>query len=129
MNKAQHKAFTGFLPAISNKSKKKIKDEIRSWNLRSKAHTPLDLIAKYTNPVIQGWMNYYGKFEPREMQLVMMELNVYLAQWAKAKYKHFRRKPWIVAYRWLGDIARRSPMFYHWKLGIYPKNVKRYCVE
>jgi len=123
MNKAQHKAFTRFLPAISNKSKKKIKDEIRSWNLRSKAHTPLDLIAKYTNPVIKGWMNYYGKFEPMEMKLVMMGLNVTLAQWAKAKYKHFRRKPWIVAYKWLGDIARRSPMFYHWQLGVYPKNV------
>ena len=84
MNKSQHKAFTRFLPAISNKSKKKIKDEI------------------------------------------MMELNVTLARWAKAKYKHFRRKPLTAAYKWLGEIACRSPMFYHWQLGIYPKNVTCY---
>ena len=126
MNKAQHKAFTRFLPAISNKSKKKIKDEIRSWNLRSKSHTPLELIAESINPVIKGWINYYGKFEPLEMRKVMMELNVTLARWAKAKYKHFKRKSLTVAYRWLGEVACRSPMFYHWQLGIYPKNVMCY---
>lgn len=74
-------------------------------------------------PVIKGWINYYGKFEPMEMWKVLIELNVTLARWAKAKYKHFRRKPLTVAYKWLGVVACRSPMFYHWQLGIYPKCV------
>jgi hypothetical protein len=94
--------------------------------LRSKSHTPLELIAESINPVIKGWINYYGKFEPMEMRKVMMELNVTLVRWAKAKYMHFKRKSLKIAYRWLGEVACRSPMFYHWQLGIYPKNVTCY---
>lgn len=39
MNRNTRIAFTSFLPAISNKSKKRIKDTVRSWCLKSKSHT------------------------------------------------------------------------------------------
>lgn len=35
---------------------------MRSWNLKSKSHTPLDCIAQMVNPILRGWANYYGKY-------------------------------------------------------------------
>lgn len=126
MNRAQRKAFTRFLPDISQKAKKRIKNTMRSWKLKSKSHTPLDLIVSEVNPVVRGWMNYYGKYCMHSMKGIMDDFNLMLSRWAKAKYKRFKRKPVYLALKWLGGIAKREPMFYHWKLGIYPKNVKCY---
>jgi group II intron reverse transcriptase/maturase len=52
--------FTGFGPAISKDALKKISAEVRSWRLHT--HTTLTEkdLARWINPVIQGWMNYYG---------------------------------------------------------------------
>jgi len=126
MNRQSREAFTGYLPVVSQKSRKRIKDTMRSWKLKSKSHTPLDLIAKTVNPILRGWMNYYGKYSMDSIKKVMKDLNFMLARWAKAKYKRFRNKPLYLAYKWLGSIAIRCPMFYHWQLGVYPKNVKCY---
>ena len=54
--------FTGFGPAISKDALKKISAEVRSWRLHT--HTTLTEkdLARWINPVIQGWMNYYGAF-------------------------------------------------------------------
>lgn len=60
------------------------------------------------------------------MKGIMDDFNLMLSRWAKAKYKRFKRKPVYMALKWLGGIVKREPMFYHWKLGIYPKNVKCY---
>ncbi|WZX36732.1 hypothetical protein KCV26_15825 [Petrimonas sulfuriphila] len=76
--------------------------------------------------VVRGWMNYYGKYCMHSMKGIMDDFNLMLPRWAKAKYKRFKRKPVYLALKWLGCIAKREPMFYHWKLGIYPKNVKCY---
>lgn len=126
MNRIRQKTFTRFLPDISQKAKKRIKDTMRSWKLKSKAHTPLDLIASEVNPVIRGWMNYYGKFCVYSMKRIMEDFNLMLSRWAKAKYKRFKKKSIYLALKWLGSIAKREPMFYHWNLGVYPKNTKCY---
>ncbi|NDV66510.1 group II intron reverse transcriptase/maturase [Bacteroides sp. 224] len=126
MNRVQRKAFTRFLPDISQKAKKYIKDTMRSWKLKSKSHTPLDLIASEVNPILRGWMNYYGKFCMYSIKRIMEDFNFMLARWAKAKYKRFKKKPMYLAFKWLGGIAKRALLFYHWKLGVYPKNVTCY---
>ena len=56
----------------------------------------------YHDQILFDFLGY--SFRPRKtmnkaQHKVMMGLNVTLAQWAKAKYKHFRRKPWIVVYK------------------------------
>lgn len=124
MNRAQQKAFTRFLPDISQKAKKRMKDTMRAWKLKSKSHTPLDLIAQEVNPVLRGWMNYYGKFGLYSMKRTLEDFNFMLARWAKAKYKRFKKISIYVAYKWLGQIAVRESMFYHWWEGVYPKSGK-----
>jgi hypothetical protein len=51
----------------------------------------------------------------------MEYFNNMLARWAKAKYKRFRRTSIRLASKWLGSIAVRDPMFYHWQQGVYPQ--------
>ncbi len=122
MNRVQQKAFTRFLPEISQKAKKRMKDTMLSWKLKSKSHTPLDLIGQEVNPFLRGWMNYYGKFSLYSMKHIMEDFNFMLSRWAKAKYKRFKKKSIYVAYKCLGQISVRESMFYHWRKEVYPKS-------
>jgi RNA-directed DNA polymerase len=56
--------FTGFNPAISKSSQVKIGRTMRNWRLQSWVNNDLAIIARRINPIIQGWINYYGKFYP-----------------------------------------------------------------
>lgn len=120
IHKSSRKAFTGFQPRISMKATTKIRATMRSWNLKSKSHTPLDCIAQMVNPILRGWANYYGKYGGKSFQKLLRYFDLLLAKWAKAKYKTFRRKPMYVILKWLGNIAERDAIFYHWQIGLKP---------
>ena len=72
------------------------------------------------NPIIRGWIQYYGRYYKSRLYRVLKHLNRALAHWACRKYKklarHRRR-----AEHWLGRLARRQPrLFVHWQMGILP---------
>ena len=54
--------FVNFLPAVSSSAKKAINTKIRNLNIRMRSDKTLFEIAEYCNPLIRGWMNYYGRF-------------------------------------------------------------------
>ena len=114
------RVFTGFLPAIGDKSKKRINAHIRSWNFRPYPCLRLEQIASYINPIIRGWIHYYGKYYPSILKGHLDYLNWYLARWARRKYKRFHGNV-NKAYYWLSGIAQReSCMFVHWEWGVIP---------
>lgn len=113
------KYFLNFLPAISDKAKKAIRKEVRSWKLQLKNDKSIEDISHMFNKKIQGWINYYGHFYRSEMYGVLRYINKRLNYWVRRKYK--KRNSNKRAERWLGDIARRDTrLFAHWKLGILP---------
>ncbi len=113
------KYFDSFLPAISDKAKKAIRDEIRSWKLQLKVDKKLEDIANMFNKQIQGWINYYTHFYKSEIYGVLRYLNACLIKWVRRKYK--KRKHRNRAEHWLGSIAKRDrKLFAHWKFGILP---------
>jgi group II intron reverse transcriptase/maturase len=106
--------FTGFLPAISEKAKKAICEEVRNWKLQLKPNKNLQDIANMYNSKIQGWRNYYSHFYPSELYDVFRYIDTCLMKWARRKYKKLntRRK----AERWLKSVRKREPtLFAHWK--------------
>ena len=117
--------FTSFLPAISRKSAQKVRDEIKAWKLYKLQQFKLPVIAKMKNPVIAGWVNYYGKFGRTEFLRVMEYLNKILARWAMKKFsglKYGRNK----SYYWLSDVAHKEmDLFYHWRQGFIPYQMSR----
>ncbi|MFY1633698.1 group II intron maturase-specific domain-containing protein [Solwaraspora sp. WMMB335] len=51
-----------FLPAISKQALKKISSQMRSWRLHHRASLTEADLAQWINPIVRGWMNYYGAF-------------------------------------------------------------------
>ncbi|WP_449354823.1 group II intron maturase-specific domain-containing protein [Virgibacillus natechei] len=114
------KYFVNFTPAISNKSKKSIRQKVREWKLQLKAEKDLKDISNMFNPVIQGWINYYGKFYKSEMHPALRHINKALIMWARKKYKRLARHK-KRAEHFMGRIAKQNPrLFKHWELGIKP---------
>lgn len=114
------KHFVNFSPAVSKVAQKAMRDEVWDWKLRMRADKNLEDLSAMFNPVIRGWMNYYGKFYPSEMYSTLRHLNRTLVKWAMRKYKRLRRHQ-RRAEHWLGRIAKKERhLFAHWKLGILP---------
>ena len=91
-------------------------NKLRNWKLHLATGKTLEEIASEINPVVQGWINYYGRFFRSELSPVLYHINEELARWVKRKYKkmrgHFRR-----AIYWLGGVAKSNPQLYaHWKM-------------
>jgi RNA-directed DNA polymerase len=111
-----------FLPAISTKAAKAIRDTIRGWRLAStRNNQSLEDLAELINPVVRGWMNYYGRYYRSRCVQVLRHVNLALAAWARWKYKRFKRRE-RESMHWLGRIARRdSNLFVLWQLGVKPE--------
>lgn len=115
------KLFVSFLPGVSQKAAKSIRATIRSWRLgATRNNQSLEEIAKFVNPFVRGWVNYYGRFYKSALTPVLRELEGSLAYWVRRKFKRFARHA-RRAVHWLGNIARREPnLFVLWQIGIRP---------
>lgn len=114
------KHFVSFLPAVSTDAVKAMGREIRSWHLARRSDKSLDDLARMFNNIVQGWINYYGRFYKSKLLYFLRRLNQHLMRWARQKYKRLRRRE-RRAMAWLAEIARRSPrLFAHWRLGARP---------
>jgi group II intron reverse transcriptase/maturase len=109
------KFFINFSPAISNKASKRIRQTLRRLRLHLRSDLTLDSLARILNPVVQGWINYFGRFYKSALSSSLRPIDRILARWASRKYKRLRghqRK----AFHWLGDIASRQVgLFAHWQ--------------
>ncbi|REH17880.1 RNA-directed DNA polymerase [Kutzneria buriramensis] len=107
------KAFTSFLPAVSAEALKAMGQRLRSWRIHMRVRDDLDQLAGWLNPVVAGWMNYYGRFYRSQLYPVLRRINTYLMRWARKKYKRLRsfkrRKAW-----WGGLLDREPGLFRHW---------------
>jgi RNA-directed DNA polymerase len=68
------------------------------------------------NPVVRGWINYYGSFHRSALYRTFQHLNNILVRWAFRKYKRLRGY-YQRARLWLqGVMHRQSRLFAHWQL-------------
>ncbi len=114
------KLFNGCAPAVSDAAAKQIRRQIRCWRLHMRTDRSLAELARWVNPIVQGWINYYGHFYKSRLHPVLRTINDYLNRWAQQKYKRLRghlSRTW----RWLAGVTRRAPaLFAHWRLGVVP---------
>ena len=112
--------FVGFTPGASKSAVKAMSAKVRSWKLQLWSSSSLSDIAKKINPVVRGWLNYYGKYYRTALDPVLLQLQFTLVRWAKRKYKRLRGH-WLRALHWLGRIAKREPnLFAFWEFGYRP---------
>jgi group II intron reverse transcriptase/maturase len=106
--------YLSFLPAISKDALKKISAEARSWRLTRRVNGTFTGLAREINPIVAGWIRYYGRFYRSALYPLLMRINAYLVRWLRRKYKRLQglRK----ALRCMREIAQAYPgMFAHWK--------------
>jgi RNA-directed DNA polymerase len=115
------KLFISFLPGVSTKAANSIRATIRSWRLGKRwANQSLEEIARFVNPFVRGWVNYYGRFYRSALTRVLRSLERSLVYWVRRKLKRFARHQ-RQAYHWLGKVARREPdLFVMWQIGLRP---------
>ena len=108
------KPFLAFLPAVSREALKAMGQQVRQWRLHMWVNRDLNEIAREINPVIRGWMSYYGRFYRSRMIPVLQRINTYLMRWAGKKYKRLcsykRFRRW-----WSGVVDRDPGLFAHWR--------------
>jgi RNA-directed DNA polymerase len=105
--------FSAFLPAVSKDALKKMSGQVRDWRIHLRTGTDLQELADWLNPVIRGWMTYYGKFYRTELNALLQRINTYLMRWARRKYKRLRS--YKKARKWWDGLTARQPrLFAHW---------------
>lgn len=116
----KNQLFVSFSPAVSDEAMKAMRAKIKGWKLQMRSGKEMADIAKVINPILKGWINYYGRYHISELRKVFNCLNKRLVKWAKRKYKRLRNN-WQRATRWTKQVYERNPkMFAHWQIGIQP---------
>jgi RNA-directed DNA polymerase len=103
-----------FAPAVSNTARKRMSQIMRSWRIARRTDLNFADLANWVNPVVRGWMNYYGAFRRSELYPLLMQLNAMLAKWVRRKYRRFQRWDRLVR-RWQQVVAERPNYFVHWR--------------
>jgi RNA-directed DNA polymerase len=108
--------FVSFLPAVSDEAAKKIRRTIKRWRLHLWSGKSLADLAQEINPIVRGWINYYGRFYRSRLIWLLRPINEYLARWATRKRKRLRGHPHR-ARSFVVTVARRDPrLFAHWQI-------------
>jgi RNA-directed DNA polymerase len=107
--------FTNFLPAVSPQALLRMRARIRSIGLPSLVHFSIEKVAKIVNPVLRGWIQYYGRFYKAELIAKLYHyLDDRIACWLRQKYKKLRGhrlRSWLL----LDQIRKlRTDLFAHW---------------
>ena len=108
--------FVNFSPAIAPKSKKAIFSEIRQRCLHRRSDLSVKELSNELNPVVRGWIEYYGTFFKSELIFLVHHLDKLIYRWVIKKYKkhdsNFKK-----AEKWVKRIKRKAPNYFvHWNL-------------
>jgi RNA-directed DNA polymerase len=114
INSKNGRHFSSFSPAISPEALKAKGDRLRELRIHRHTDLSLDDLARWLNPIVAGWMNYYGRFYRSALEPLLQRVSTYLRRWAGKKYKRLRNyrrfKRW-----WTGLQEREPGLFAHWR--------------
>lgn len=110
--------FMSFSPAVSKAAAKSMRSQIRKSGVSRRADLSLEEIAKWYNPILRGWMEYYGHYNQSAMESVMRHFNKALVLWAMRKFEKLKRHK-TRAFEFIKKIILENPkLFVHWGNGL-----------
>ena len=108
--------FVSFLPAVSNKALKKMRQHIRQMRLHRRTDLSLEDLAKLLNPKLGGWINYFKHFYKSALNRLGQYVDWILIRWSRRKYKRLRGRTRRANF-WLRRIRKQQRwLFAHWSL-------------
>src|SRR5215469_1897293 len=91
---------------------------IRDLNIRRQTQRKLGDVAQMLNPLLRGWIEYYGRYTPSALYPLFRYVNVTLLAWAQRKFKRFKAHK-VRARVFLWKLAQtRADLFVHWQRGM-----------
>jgi RNA-directed DNA polymerase len=105
--------FSAFLPAISKDALNRLSAEVRSWRLHHRTGHTFGDLARRINPIVRGWMQYYGAFHRSALYQLLSRINAYLVRWIRNKYKRLRAVKKAITC-WQGITERYPHLLAHW---------------
>ena len=110
--------FCGFNPAVSSSAMKAMRSTIRELKLRHQTQLSLQAIARQLNPLLRGWIEYYGRYAPSALYPLLRHVNQTLVAWAMRKFKRFKDHK-VRASQFLQRLAQEQrSLFVHWDIGM-----------
>jgi hypothetical protein len=110
--------FCGFNPAVSPSAMKAMREAIRDLNLLQQTQLSLQHIARELNPLLRGWIGYYGRYARSALYPLLRYVNQRLVAWVMRKFKRFKRHK-IQASQFLQRLATECvDLFVHWQIGM-----------
>ena len=106
--------FTSFLPAMSSEALKAKGAVLRAMRIHRRTNLTVDDLARWLNPIVAGWMQYYGRFYRSAMYPLLQRISTYLRRWAGKKYRRLRTYARFQKW-WTGLIERQPNLFTHWR--------------
>ena len=117
-NRKRNSMFVNFTPAVSKAALTSMRQTTRKLNYRNRTNLSLADIARLHNPILRGWLGYYGRFYPSAMYPVLRHFNRTLVAWAMKKFRRLKGHK-IRASRFLQGLAATCPhLFVHWQRGM-----------
>ena len=109
--------FMSFSPAVSKASAKAMRSRVRKSGVRKRADLSLEEISRWYNPILKGWIGYYGRYHRSAMGSVMRHFNRTLISWAMRKFEKLRGHK-TRAIEFIQKIKSENPkLFVHWSMG------------
>ena len=107
------KLRNNFIASASQKACKNLRDKIKELKLHKMSGSSINIIAKSINPIVRGWINYFGKYNVSALKYTIKCIESRIVRWAMNKYKHFRGRRQR-AEKWLSELRNREPkLFVH----------------
>jgi group II intron reverse transcriptase/maturase len=110
--------FCSFTPAVSPSALKAMRSTVRDLDIRQRTQRSLGDIARMLNPLLRGWIGFYGRYNRAALETMLRHVNLTLVAWAMRKFKRFQGRK-VRAARFLEKLVRIQPaMFEHWRIGM-----------
>src|SRR6266446_2511939 len=114
----EHTLFCGFNPAVSPSALKAMRSTIRDLDIRHQTQLSLADVARRINPLLRGWIAYYGRYAPSALYPLLRYINLTLRDWVMRKFKRFAASK-SRAGCFLKRLARENAdLFVHWRIGM-----------
>lgn len=81
------KRFASFLPAVGAKAMKRMSATVHDWGLHRRTDLEYADLRRMVNPVVRGWMTYYGRFYHSALAPLLYRINTYVLRWVMKKYR------------------------------------------
>ena len=87
-------------------------------DIRHQTQLSWEDMARQLNPLLRGWIEYYGRYAPSALYPLLRYVNQTLLAWVMRKFKRFKGHK-TQASQFLQRLAlERTALFVHWDIGM-----------